>query len=236
MISIHKFKFSVFFVFIALLISCDDDNSDGRKLLKTVTDDYGRTYEYFYEKDRLDHWTVTFSDGRKYLYTYQYVDNKVDKLIIDQTDLCPDCQYTHQYIYRENSQLDKIIYTRSDGTQSEEIFTYTDNRIHFTTGSPGGEQTTFEYDSDGNVSKMTSDQDNSESYTYFTNKKRAAPLKLDLADPRNQIEDPIATFRFTQSSHYSSSYKFDDAGYPTEETQTFEDETRAPFKIRYSYY
>ncbi|HTJ49678.1 MAG TPA: Ig-like domain-containing protein [Cyclobacteriaceae bacterium] len=202
--------------------------------LKTISQETDLLYEYFYDTlDRLDHFTI---DASSTTYYYSYAsDNKV----IQRVRKLSGNDYPEKYYYTGDA-LNKIEFYYGDNILSEtHTYTYTSGKITSYDNSNksivGLKHRDFEYDADGNVSKVSFDSGNPWNYTYLTDKTIATPLILDPADPQNQVANPIATFTYVTLSSYTSEYTYNAWGYPTKETRTYPGDGNKQINFFYTY-
>lgn len=203
--------------------------------LKTFSQGGELQYEYFYDTlDRLDHFLAD-ANYSSYYYSYD-ANNKVTQRIrkLGGND------YPEKYYYTGNA-LDKIEFYYGDNILDQtHTYTYTTGKMSRYDNSdqtiPGLKYRTFEYDGDGNLSKVSFDSGNPWTYTYLNDKKFATPLILDLADPMNQVARPVATFTFVTLSSYTSEYTYNAWGYPTKETRTYPGDSNNQIEFFYTYW
>ena len=187
--------------------------------LKSVTQDGNLLYEYFYDtQNRLDHFKNYLSQT-DYYYAYSS-DNKV----VQRLRKLAGKDYPEKYTYLSDGTLDKIDFFDGNNLYQTHTYTYLNGKISKYVNS---DQTInflkyrmFDYDMQGNISKITFDTGNPWIISYINDKKLASPLGLDLADPQNQTIHPIATFDFTILSSYTASFTYNSFNYPTQEIRT----------------
>jgi hypothetical protein len=203
--------------------------------LKTVSQDGNLLYEYFYDsQSRLDHFKI-YTSNTEYFYTYS-ADNKVTQRL---RKLAGN-DYPEKYFYHDNGTLDRIEFYYGDNILGQtHTYTYQNGKISKYDNSDqsinGLKFRTFDYDAQDNISKVSFDFGNPWSYTYFTDKKMATPLGLDLADPQNMTIHPVATFTFVELSSYTATYTYNAWNYPTEEVRTFPGDGNKQSTFTYTY-
>jgi hypothetical protein len=205
--------------------------------LSTVTENGQLRSQYFYDANgRLDHFTV-FNANTSVDYRYVYSTNNRVEVRIKNSG---GSLYPEKYYYDATGKLSKIeFYSANNELVQTHTYTYQGNKISRMDNSDqtvsGLKFRTFQYDANGNVQKITFDFGNPYNFTYLTDKKVFTPYILDLADPMNQIEKPIASFSFVQVSSYTSAYEYNSTGYPTKETRTYPLDNNRQMIITYVY-
>jgi hypothetical protein len=202
--------------------------------LKSVAQDGVVTYQYFYDDlGRLDYFTIN-----TYEYHYSYSANNQ---VTQRLRKASGNDYPEKYFYHPDGTLDRIEFYLPDNTTISQTWTYTvvDGKITRYDNSDQSINTlkyrTFEYDANNNITKVAFDSGNPWNYTYFTDKKVAAPLVLDLANPQNQTLHPVESFTFVEVSSYTSQYTYNAFGYPTEEVRTYPGDGNSQSTFTYTY-
>ncbi|HEY8936410.1 MAG TPA: Ig-like domain-containing protein [Cyclobacteriaceae bacterium] len=202
--------------------------------LKTISQESNLLYEYFYDTlNRLDHFTIAASNT-SYYYSYD-ANNKVTQRV---RKLAGN-DYPEKYTYN-GDELTKIeFYYGNNILDQTHTYTYTSGKISGYDNSDksvvGLKYRNYEYDVDGNVSKVSFDSGNPWNYTYLTDKKFPTPLILDPADPQNQVDNPITTFTYVTLSSYTSEYTYNAWGYPTKEVRTYPGDSDKKINFYYTY-
>jgi YD repeat-containing protein len=197
--------------------------------LKSVSQDGDLMFEYFYDsQNRLDYFKV-HAASTEFHYTYS-TDHKVTQRIRQYGGN----EYLEKYFYHANGTLDRIEFYTGETLSQTYTYTYLNGKISRFDKSDGTFRE-FEYDGQGNISKVSFDIGNSWNYTYFTDKNFATPLVLDWANPQNQTVHPVATFTYVELSSYTATYTYNEWDYPTEEVRTYPGDGNSQTTFTYVY-